>query len=198
MLNAGGGVDMHRWVDMVPAILHIFYPGQEGGVALAQILFGDHNSSGKLPITIDRTWEDSPVHDSYYPKEDETRAPSPEGLYIYGVGGVNHTAKIEQGVTYKEGLLNGYRYYSGLTKNGSTKKSLFPFGFGLSYTTFSFSNLHIGAVSENGVERHRQRHQYRKAPRRRGRRTLSRIAFDPRAHAGTRTEGLPKSQPISR
>ena len=147
VLNAGGGVDMHRWVESVPSILHAWYPGQEGGIALAQILFGDHNPSGKLPITIDRTWEDSPVHDSYYPKEGETRAPSPEGLYTYGVGGVNHVAKVEQGVTYKEGLLNGYRYYS-----GSTRKPLFPFGFGLSYTTFSFSNLHIGAVGADGVD----------------------------------------------
>ena len=90
VLNAGGGVDMHRWVDMVPAILHIFYPGQEGGVALAQILFGDHDFQRKLPITIDRTWEDSPVHDSYYPKEDETRRRLRKGFILRRGRGQSH------------------------------------------------------------------------------------------------------------
>jgi beta-glucosidase len=146
VLNAGGGVDMHNWVDAVPAILHTWYPGQEGGAALAQLLFGEHNPSGKLPITIDRTWESSPVHNSYYAQERKNSA-SAEGSFPYDMAGQSRIAKIETGVAYTEGLLSGYRYYS-----GAATKPLFPFGFGLSYTTFRFSNLHIGQFGDEGVD----------------------------------------------
>src|SRR5579859_3763548 len=61
VITAGGNVDMTQWVDRVPTILHAWYPGQEGGVALAQIVFGDHSPSGKLPISLERRWEDNPT-----------------------------------------------------------------------------------------------------------------------------------------
>ena len=117
VLTSGGGVDMTRWLDSVPALLQAWYPGQEGGRALAEILFGDANPSGRLPMTFERQWADNPVHDSYYPAPDTNR------------------------VEYREGVFVGYRGYE---RNGT--KPLFPFGFGLSYTKFSYSNLTIQAI----------------------------------------------------
>jgi beta-glucosidase len=114
ILNAGGNVDMNAWIDSVPALLQTWYPGQEGGKAAAEILFGDVNPSGRLPATFERHWEDNPVHDNYYPAAGTTK------------------------VVYKEGLFVGYRGYE---KNGT--KPLFPFGYGLSYTTFQYGNLAI-------------------------------------------------------
>jgi beta-glucosidase len=120
LLNAGGNVDMNDWIDRVPALLHSWYPGQEGGKATAEILFGDVNPSGRLPATFERRWEDNPVHDSYYPPAGTNR------------------------VVYKEGVFVGYRGYE---KNGT--KPLFPFGYGLSYTTFKYGNLSIKPVDAN-------------------------------------------------
>jgi beta-glucosidase len=114
VLNSGGNVDMSTWIDTAPALLHTWYPGQEGGKAAAEILFGDVNPSGRLPATFERHWQDNPVHDSYYPSAGTNR------------------------VIYKEGLFVGYRGYE---KNGT--KPLFPFGYGLSYTTFKYGNLTI-------------------------------------------------------
>ncbi len=117
-ITAGGDVDMHRWIDDVPALLQNWYPGQEGGSALAQILLGQHDPEGHLPVSFERSWSDNPVHDNYY------AAPVAKG----------RTPHVE----YKEGVFLGYRYYTTYDK-----KPLFPFGFGLSYTTFSFSNLSV-------------------------------------------------------
>ncbi|MGC2267195.1 MAG: glycoside hydrolase family 3 C-terminal domain-containing protein, partial [Candidatus Acidiferrales bacterium] len=105
LLTSGGSVDMNDWLDRVPALLQVWYPGQEGGKAAAEILFGDVNPSGRLPATFGRHWADNPVHDSYYPAEGTNR------------------------VVYKEGVFVGYRGYE---HNGT--KPLFPFGYGLSYT----------------------------------------------------------------
>ena len=110
VMTSGGSVDMNAWLDRVPALVQAWYPGQEGGTALAEILFGDVNPSGRLPVTFERRWEDNPVHDSYYPEAGTKR------------------------VVYKEGVFVGYRGY----EQNSTKP-LFPFGFGLSYTTFAYS-----------------------------------------------------------
>ena len=117
-ITAGGSVDMHRWLDRVPALLHNWYPGQEGGRALAEILFGRHDPEGHLPVSFERSWDENPVHDSYY------AAPAPQGQNPH--------------VFYKEGVFLGYRYYTTYDK-----KPLFPFGYGMSYTTFAFSNLRV-------------------------------------------------------
>ena len=117
LVTSGGGVDMNGWIDRVPALLQTWYPGQEGGTALAQIVFGDVNPSGRLPISFERHWEDNPVHDNYYPEPGGTR------------------------VAYKEGVFVGYRGYE---HDGT--KPLFPFGYGLSYTTFRYRNLSIHAL----------------------------------------------------
>jgi beta-glucosidase len=114
VMTSGGGVYMNSWVDRVPALLEAWYPGQEGGTALAEVLFGGVNPSGRLPVTFERRWEDNPVHDSYYPEAGTNR------------------------VVYKEGVFVGYRGYE---HNGT--KPLFPFGSGLSYTTFQYSNLSV-------------------------------------------------------
>jgi beta-glucosidase len=117
VLNGGGAVDTHAWIGKTPVLLHAWYPGQEGGTAMAQLLFGDHNPEGKLPISFDKSWEADPTHDSYY-------------------------ADANKHVTYKEGVFIGYRYYT-------TRKvePLFPFGYGLSYTSFAFSNLKLSKSS---------------------------------------------------
>ena len=120
VLTAGGGLDMTKWVDRVPAILHAWYPGQEGGRALAELLFGDFSPSGKLPVTFERQWEDNPTFNSYYP---EAGASS---------------------VEYSELFYLGYRHF-----DRTDVKPLFPFGFGLSYTTFEYSNLSITPKTGN-------------------------------------------------
>jgi beta-glucosidase len=117
-VTSGGGVDMRRWLSRVPAVVELWYPGQEGGQAFAEILFGERSPEGKLPVTFDRSWEENPVHDTYYPP-------------AHPDGAASH-------VKYSEGVFLGYRYY---TSRG--KEPLFPFGFGLSYTTFSFSHLRV-------------------------------------------------------
>jgi beta-glucosidase len=118
VLTSGGNVAMNAWLDRVPALIEMWYPGQEGGRALAEVLFGEVNPSGRLPVTFERRWEDNPVHDSYYPGAGTNR------------------------VVYKEGVFVGYRGYE---KNGT--KPLFPFGYGLSYTTFKYSNLDIKTIA---------------------------------------------------
>ena len=113
-VTSGGNVDSTTWIDHVPALLEGWYAGQEGGRAMAQILFGEVNPSGHLPATFERTAEGNPTFNTYYPEGDSKR------------------------VLYKEGIFVGYRGYE---KNGV--QPLFPFGFGLSYTSFSFSNLSV-------------------------------------------------------
>jgi beta-glucosidase len=120
VVNAGGNVDMSRWLDKVPALLQAWYPGQEGGRALAQILFGDYSPSGKLPATFERKWEDNPSYHSYFPQ------------------------KGDKHVEYTEGIFVGYRGYD---KNKIAPQ--FPFGFGLSYTTFKYSELKIGPLEKD-------------------------------------------------
>jgi beta-glucosidase len=118
VFTAGGNVDMTGWIDKVPALLHAWYPGEEGGMALAQILFGEYDPSGKLPVSFERRWEDSAAYGNFTPKPG--------------------TKDIE----YKEGIFLGYRHF-----DRSKVKPLFPFGFGLSYTTFTYSNLVITPAS---------------------------------------------------
>jgi len=121
VVTSGGNVDSNAWLDRVPALLESWYPGQEGGTALAEILFGDVDPSGRLPATFEGRWEDNPVHDSYYPQAGANR------------------------IVYKEGIFVGYRGYE---HNGT--KPLFPFGYGLSYTTFKYSNLETKPSGASG------------------------------------------------
>ena len=115
VITSGGAVDMTAWIDRTPALLESWYPGQEAGTALADILFGQVSPSGKLPVTFDRNLEDSAVAHSYYADPPESKK-----------------------VKYSEGVFVGYRHYD---KTGS--KPAYPFGYGLSYTTFKYSNLSV-------------------------------------------------------
>lgn len=121
VITAGGAVDMSSWLDHVPAVLQAWYPGQEGGAALAEIVFGAVNPSGRLPVSFERRPEDNPTHNSYYPETGSKR------------------------VVYKEGIFVGYRGYE---HNGATP--VFPFGYGLSYTSFAYSNLSVTRVVTKG------------------------------------------------
>jgi beta-glucosidase len=125
VLTAGGDVDTHRWINKVPALLHQWYPGQEGATAFAEILSGARSPEGKLPITFPHSWEENPAHDNYYAPE-------------VAVGATPH-------VRYAEGVFIGYRSFV-----TTGKKPLFPFGFGLSYTTFVFSNLKVTPTVTSG------------------------------------------------
>ncbi len=63
----GGGFDTRRWLDKVPALVQAWYPGQEGGTAIADVLFGKHDPEGKLPVSFDQSWQDDPSYSYYYP-----------------------------------------------------------------------------------------------------------------------------------
>ena len=121
-LTAGGNVNMQPWIGSVPALFHNWYPGEEGGKAFAQILFGERSPEGHLPASFERTWSENPVHDNYY------APPVPNGQTPH--------------VKYAEGVFLGYRYYTTFDK-----KPMFPFGYGLSYTTFAFSNLQVSPTT---------------------------------------------------
>lgn len=108
-----GGAQVMPWLDGVSAVLEAWYPGQRGGQAIANLLFGTVNPSGKLPITFPASVDQLPRKAVATPPDGTTPFP----------------------VNYSEGFNVGYKWYDsqGLTP-------LFPFGFGLSYTTFAFSN----------------------------------------------------------
>ena len=115
VFNGGGAVEMGPWLAQTPALLYAWYGGLESGNALARVLFGDVNPSAKLPCTFPKQLSDSPAHAlNAYPQT------------------TNGT------VEYKEGLLVGYRWFD--TKN---IEPLFPFGYGLSYTQFKYSDLKV-------------------------------------------------------
>jgi len=105
VLIGGIGITMQSWIDKVPALLVAWYPGEQGGSAIADILFGDYNPSGKLPITFPKSLEQLPPYDNNYESASVCR---------------------------------GYRYYE-----KHKIEPQFPFGFGLSYTKFNYSNLKI-------------------------------------------------------
>jgi beta-glucosidase len=123
VLTAGGNVDMTKWIDSTPALIDAWYPGEEGGTALAKIVFGDVSPSGKLPVSFERRWQDNATYNSYYAKDDSKH------------------------VAYTEGVFLGYRHF-----DQSSVKPLFPFGYGLSYTTFKYSNLKVAPESFRGDE----------------------------------------------
>jgi len=139
-LTGGGGMNVEHWLDKVPVLLHLYYPGQEGGRAVAQILFGKHDPEGKLPVSFDRSWKDNASYPWYYPVKDAGTT-----LHTPGANGrpVDYTIGH---IEYGDKLMVGYRYW---TTTG--KRPLFPFGFGLSYTTFQFSKLDVPASAASGA-----------------------------------------------
>ena len=113
-VTSGGSIDVSKWIDHISALLANWYPGQEGGTALAESIFGDINPSGRLPISWERSLADNPSYPYYYPTPGTLTVP------------------------YKDDIFVGYRGYE-----HNNVKPLFPFGFGLSYTTFKYANLDI-------------------------------------------------------
>jgi beta-glucosidase len=100
----------------------MWYPGEQGGTALAEILFGVVNPSGHLPATFEKRWQDNPSYANYYPEAGTVRVP------------------------YKEGIFIGYRGYE-----HNNVKPQFPFGFGLSYTAFKFGNLSVAPAASSAL-----------------------------------------------
>jgi beta-glucosidase len=115
------------WLDSVKGVLETWYPGQRGGEAIANILFGDVNPSGKLPISFPRSETDLP-HLTIPTPPPSNQPPSTGAM----------PTPIFIDANYTEELKVGYRWY-----DAEKKEPLFPFGFGLSYTTFSYSHLKV-------------------------------------------------------
>ncbi|WP_062175824.1 beta-glucosidase [Dysgonomonas macrotermitis] len=116
VINVGAVIEMSSWKDKVDAILLAWLPGQEAGNSVADVLSGKVNPSGKLAMTIPAKYEDLSTADNF------------QGLPI----------EKPTDVTYSEGIYIGYRYFD-------TKKiePAYPFGYGLSYTTFEYSNIKV-------------------------------------------------------
>jgi beta-glucosidase len=130
VMNTGGGKNMSSWNNEVAAILYSWYPGQVGNQALAEIISGVTNPSGKLPITIERDFKDSPGY-PYLPKGEE--------LYTGWDFDMDMDYPVYD-ITYNEGVFVGYRWYE--HKN---IQPLYAFGHGLSYSTFEYANLKTNA-----------------------------------------------------
>jgi beta-glucosidase len=113
VLNNGSPLEM-PWIAKADTVVEAWLPGQQGGHAIARMLVGHSNPSGKLPLTFPKKLEDNPTHD-YYPGNDEGN--------------------------YGEGVFVGYRYY-----DSKQVEPLFPFGHGLSYTSFAYSDLSISTT----------------------------------------------------
>lgn len=114
VVNQTGSPISMPWENNVSAIIQAWYQGQEQGNSLADILLGDVNPSGKLPITFPRHYEDNPSYGNY-PGEDDV-------------------------VHYREGIFVGYRHY-----DHHRIEPMFPFGWGLSYTTYDYSNIRLSS-----------------------------------------------------
>jgi beta-glucosidase len=112
ILTTGSPVLMNQWIDKVPAVLESWFAGEQIGNAIAEIILGETNPSGKLPVTFPMRWEDCSAYETY---------------------------KKEEGISqYTDGIFVGYRHFE---KNKI--KPLFPFGYGLSYTQFEYSDIKV-------------------------------------------------------
>lgn len=132
IVNSGGGIRMTDWNDRAAAVIYAWYPGQIGNRALAEVIAGEVNPSGRLPITIERRFEDSPGY-GYVPA----------GQHLYsGWGPDGDMTHPVYPIEYKEGVFVGYRWYE-------AKKitPLYAFGSGLSYTTFKLAQPRLSAAA---------------------------------------------------
>jgi beta-glucosidase len=126
VLVSGSPIGMEEWIGDVPVVLEAWYPGMESGRAIANVIFGISNPSGKLPITFPRRLKDSPAHSVIgtrtYPGDNDLR------------------------VHYEEGINVGYRYFDAMRIDPQ-----FPFGFGLSYTGFDYENFKVNKEKMEGL-----------------------------------------------
>ncbi len=120
VLTTGSPVLMDKWIDKVDGLIEAWFAGEQAGNAIAEVLLGATNPSGKLPMTFPKRWEDCSAFNTYKKEDGTTR--------------------------YEDGIYVGYRHFE---KNKI--EPLFPFGFGLSYTTFEFSGLNLSSkeINEN-------------------------------------------------
>jgi beta-glucosidase len=132
----GGPSNMRPFSSYAGAVLEGWYSGQYAGQALAEILYGKVNPSGKLPVTIGKNESDYPSYASYNKVTDF----QPAGL-------VGSPTKAKTEMTYSEGIYNGYRGF-----DKSNTKALFPFGFGLSYTSYTYSDMKLSSSTIAGAE----------------------------------------------
>ncbi|MCL4481938.1 MAG: glycoside hydrolase family 3 C-terminal domain-containing protein, partial [Bacteroidetes bacterium] len=155
IISAGNGLDM-PWLPKIRGVLYTYFLGQERGNALADIISGKVNPSGHLPFTLEKKFEDSPAPEfnylggkpywhgdnSYYKDYwmGKPNAKVPEFAPFVKPGEVIHK-------TYKEGIFIGYRWYE---KNKIAVS--FPFGFGLSYTTFKYNSINLSSSSISGSD----------------------------------------------
>lgn len=144
ILNVGGLVEMTSWQDKVDAIVLCWQPGQEGGNTVASVLSGDVNPSGHLPATISteyaleptaknfpQVYADKPFNYSYYRQLLDRKLP------LHTVRNIDYTE-------YEEGIYVGYRYFNTF----APKAVAYPFGFGLSYTTFDFNDMTVESAGD--------------------------------------------------
>ena len=161
MITSGGSVNVTPWKDDVDGIFETWYAGEEGGLAAARLLFGDANPSGHLPISWEKKITDNPSYAHYYPDP-----------------GTNK-------IVYREGIFMGYRGYE-----HNHVEPQYPFGFGLSYTTFQFGNLKSTQTGRRSLLCDLRRYKYRAARRRNRGAALCRGEQAFGGAAGEGTEGL--------
>ncbi|MFT3680968.1 MAG: glycoside hydrolase family 3 C-terminal domain-containing protein [Ferruginibacter sp.] len=135
IINAGGVIETASWRDKVDAILLTWQPGMEAGNAVTDVLSGKVNPSGKLATTFPVKYEDDASSKNFPGKEIP-------GQFTAGMMGMQQPLAE---VVYEEGIYVGYRYY-----NTFKVKPAYEFGYGLSYTSFGYSNLTLGKVLPNG------------------------------------------------
>ena len=115
VVNAGAGIGMSRWIHKVAGLVYAWYPGENGNTAVAKIIFGQIDPSGRLPDSFSRHWRNEPAYGTFP-----------------NVNNVMH---------FTSGIYTGYRWYDKMRI-----KPLYPFGFGLSYTTFAMRHLHVSST----------------------------------------------------
>ncbi|MDA8378087.1 MAG: glycoside hydrolase family 3 C-terminal domain-containing protein [Planctomycetia bacterium] len=142
VVYAGAGVGMEKWVHHVAGLLWGWYPGQSGNISIAKIIFGQIDPSGHLPDTFSRYWRNEAAYHHFpgYPGVFNHRWQD-EPAYAGFPSGVGSRCK------FVEGIYIGYRWY-----DYKHIRPLFPFGFGLSYTTFALNHL---TLASSGAGRHR-------------------------------------------
>ncbi len=134
ILNIGGVIDIASWRDKVDAILLAFQPGQEAGNAIADVLVGNVNPSGKLTDTYPLVLEDYPAHKGF-----------PGVLTDPNAEPVGIMRGMPSSIQYEDGIWVGYRYF-----NSKHKDVAYPFGYGMSYTTFDYSDLVLSSKTFDG------------------------------------------------
>ncbi|MBQ8674458.1 MAG: glycoside hydrolase family 3 C-terminal domain-containing protein [Bacteroides sp.] len=136
LVNSGSGIRMTAWNDKAAAVIYGWYPGQNGMKAIADILSGDINPSGKLPMTIEREFRDSPA-----------KGTMPKGAEFYHTAYRAYNEKLISvyDVHYDESVLMGYRWYE-----AKGIAPLYPFGFGLSYTEFKMEKAAVKPLKDGG------------------------------------------------